>query len=322
MKSVTIQKNDAGQRLNKFIEKSFPLIPASLMYKSIRTKNIKVNKKRCTPDQKLSEGDVVDLWLKDEFFVRPPHKYEFMGASDRLDVIYEDDNLLIANKPQGLIVHPDETYEPDTLVYRIQKYLYHKGEYDPQKENSFTPALVNRIDRNTSGMVIAAKTANALRILNAKMKSREIHKQYLCLVCGRPNPAEATLEGYLEKNEKQNRVYIEKKRSAAGKTILTHYKVLDTVGGLSLVEVDLLTGRTHQIRAHMASIGHPLLGDGKYGVNKVNRVSGYLRQALCSYKLTFAFTSDAEELQYLSGRTFEIDDIPFVRDFYAGKIKV
>lgn len=322
MKSVTIQKNDAGQRLNKFIEKSFPLIPASLMYKSIRTKNIKVNKKRCTPDQKLTEGDVVDLWLKDEFFVQPPHKYEFTNASDRLDVIYEDDNLLIANKPQGLIVHPDETYEPDTLVYRIQKYLYHKGEYDPQKENSFTPALVNRIDRNTSGMVIAAKTANALRILNAKMKSREIHKQYLCLVCGRPNPAEATLEGYLEKNEKQNRVYIEKKRSAAGKTIRTHYKVLDTVGGLSLVEVDLLTGRTHQIRAHMASIGHPLLGDGKYGVNKVNRASGYLRQALCSYKLTFAFTSDAEELQYLSGKTFEIDDIPFVRDFYGGKIKV
>lgn len=321
MKQVIIQKNDAGQRLSKFIEKSFPAIPASLMYKSIRTKNIKVNRKRCTPDQKLCEGDLVDIWLKDEFFVQPPHKYDFTQASDRIDVVYEDENVLIVNKPQGLIVHQDEHYEPDTLIFRIQKYLYNKGEYNPDDEHSFAPALVNRIDRNTSGMVISAKNAAALRILNAKMKSREIHKKYLCIVCGRPNPPEATLEGYLEKNESQNRVYIETKRSATGKTIRTHYKVLDTVGQFSLVEVDLLTGRTHQIRAHMASIGHPLLGDGKYGTNKINRGSGYSKQVLCSYQLTFAFTTDAEELNYLSGKRFELEDIPFVKDFYAGKIQ-
>ncbi len=321
MKQVVIQKNDAGQRLSKFIEKSFPAIPASLMYKSIRTKNIKVNRKRCTPDQKLCEGDLVDIWLKDEFFVQPPHKYDFTQASDRIDVVYEDENVLIVNKPQGLIVHQDEQYESDTLIFRIQKYLYNKGEYNPDDEHSFAPALVNRIDRNTSGMVISAKNAAALRILNAKMKSREIHKKYLCIVCGRPNPPEATLEGYLEKNESQNRVYIETKRSATGKTIRTHYKVLDTVGQFSLVEVDLLTGRTHQIRAHMASIGHPLLGDGKYGTNKINRGSGYSKQVLCSYQLTFAFTTDAEELNYLSGKRFELEDIPFVKDFYAGKIQ-
>lgn len=321
MKQVIIQKNDAGQRLSKFIEKSFPAIPTSLMYKSIRTKNIKVNRKRCTPDQKLCEGDLVDIWLKDEFFVQPPHKYDFTQASDRIDVVYEDENVLIVNKPQGLIVHQDEHYEPDTLIFRIQKYLYNKGEYNPDDEHSFAPALVNRIDRNTSGMVISAKNAAALRILNAKMKSREIHKKYLCIVCGRPNPPETTLEGYLEKNESQNRVYIETKRSATGKTIRTHYKVLDTVGQFSLVEVDLLTGRTHQIRAHMASIGHPLLGDGKYGTNKINRGSGYSKQVLCSYQLTFAFTTDAEELNYLSGKRFELEDIPFVKDFYAGKIQ-
>lgn len=318
---MVIQKNDAGQRLSKFIEKSFPAIPASLMYKSIRTKNIKVNRKRCTPDQKMCEGDLVDIWLKDEFFVQPPHKYDFTQASDRIDVVYEDENVLIVNKPQGLIVHQDEQYESDTLIFRIQKYLYNKGEYNPDDEHSFAPALVNRIDRNTSGMVISAKNAAALRILNAKMKSREIHKKYLCIVCGRPNPPEATLEGYLEKNESQNRVYIETKRSATGKTIRTHYKVLDTVGQFSLVEVDLLTGRTHQIRAHMASIGHPLLGDGKYGTNKINRGSGYSKQVLCSYQLTFAFTTDAEELNYLSGKRFELEDIPFVKDFYAGKIQ-
>ena len=320
MKSVTIQKNDAGQRLNKYIEKSFPAIPSSLMYKSIRTKNIKVNRKRCTPDQKLSEGDVVDLWLKDEFFVPPPRRYEFTGASDRLSIIYEDDNLMIVNKPQGLIVHPDENYEPDTLIFRIQKYLNRTGAYNPDNECSFTPALVNRIDRNTSGLVIAAKNANALRILNAKMKAREIHKQYLCIVCGRPNPPEATIEDYLEKNEAQNRVYIDKKRNPNAKTIVTHYRTILTIGDFSLVEVDLLTGRTHQIRAHMASIGHPLLGDGKYGTNRINRRSGYLKQALCSYKLTFDFKTDAEELQYLNGRTFEIQDIPFVQAFYSGEI--
>ena len=320
MKQIIIQKNDAGQRLNKFIEKSFPAIPASLMYKSIRTKNIKVNRKRCTPDQKLCEGDLVDIWLKDEFFTPPQHKYEFSNASDKLNVVYEDENILIADKPQGLLVHPDENYETDTLIFRIQKYLNEKGEYIPDKENSFTPALVNRIDRNTAGLVIAAKNAASLRILNAKMKSREIHKKYLCIVCGRPSPAEATLEGYLEKNEKQNRVYIEKKRSDSGKTIRTHYKVLDTINNFSLVEIDLLTGRTHQIRAHMASISHPLLGDGKYGTNRVNRAAGYYKQALCSYKLTFDFTTDAEELNYLNGKCFETQNIPFLKDFYAGKI--
>lgn len=320
MKQIVIQKNDAGQRLNKFIEKSFPTIPASLMYKSIRTKNIKVNRKRCTPDQKLCEGDLVDIWLKDEFFAPPQHKYEFSNASDKLNVVYEDENILIADKPQGLLVHPDENYEPDTLIFRIQKYLNKKGEYIPDKEKSFTPALVNRIDRNTAGLVIAAKNAASLRILNAKMKSREIHKKYLCIVCGRPSPAEATLEGYLEKNEKQNRVYIEKKRSDSGKTIRTHYKVLDTINNFSLVEIDLLTGRTHQIRAHMASISHPLLGDGKYGTNRVNRAAGYYKQALCSYKLTFDFTTDAEELNYLNGKCFETQNIPFLKDFYAGKI--
>lgn len=321
MKSVIINKNDAGQRLNKFIEKTFPAIPVSMMYKSIRTKNIKVNKKRCTPDQRLCEGDLVDIWLKDEFFEQPPHKYDFANASDKLDIIYEDENILIANKPQGLIVHPDDNYEPDTLIFRIQKYLYNKGEFNPKNEQSFTPALINRIDRNTSGMVISAKNATSLRVLNSKMKSREIHKKYLCIVCGRPKPSEATLEGFLEKNEKQNRVYIEKNRSASGKTIKTHYKTIETINNFSLVEVDLLTGRTHQIRAHMASIGHPLLGDGKYGTNEVNRKSGYSKQALCSYKLTFEFKTDAEALNYLCGKTFKIENIPFVNDFYAGKIK-
>ncbi|MBQ1414055.1 MAG: RluA family pseudouridine synthase [Clostridia bacterium] len=321
MKQVIVGKNDAGQRLSKFIEKSFPAIPASLMYKSIRTKNIKVNRKRCTPDQKLCEGDLVDIWLKDEFFTPPIRQYEFLQASDKLDVVYEDDNILIANKPQGLIVHQDERYEPDTLIFRIQKYLYSKGEYLPDEEQSFVPALVNRIDRNTAGMVISAKNAAALRILNAKMKAREIHKKYLCLVCGCPHPAEATLEGYLEKNESQNRVYIETKRSASGKTIRTHYKVVETIGDISLVEVDLLTGRTHQIRAHMASIGHPLLGDGKYGTNQINHRHGYTKQALCAYQLTFDFPTDAEELNYLRGKQIELTEIPFVQDFYAGHIR-
>ena len=173
------------------------------------------------------------------------------------------------------------------MIARVQRYLYEKGEYDPQKENSFAPALVNRIDRNTGGIVIAAKNAEALRILNDKMKAREMEKYYLCIVHGRMKEKEATLTGYLEKNESKNRVYITHKATSQTKSIKTRYRVLEERGPYSLLEVQLLTGRTHQIRAHMASIGHPLVGDGKYGTNAQNKATGYKQQALYAYRLFF-----------------------------------
>lgn len=320
LKSFTVSKNDADQRLDKFINKSVPLLPKSLMYKYIRLKRIKVNRKRAEISTRLKIGDVVDMYINDEFFEPAPEKYDFLGAGKKLNIIYEDENILLCDKPMGLLCHPDDKEYVDTLIGRIKRYLYEKGEYLPDKEFSFTPSLVNRIDRNTAGIVISAKNAETLRILNDKMKHRELHKYYLCIVHGEPKKKKDTLTGYLEKDEKKNRVFVSKRPVKNGKTIKTKYEVLKSDGNFSLVEIELLTGRTHQIRAHMASIGHPLLGDGKYGTNALNKGTGYKKQALYSYKLIFDFTSPAGILEYLNKKTFEVKS-PYILDEFDSVTK-
>ena len=315
MRQIEITKNDSGQRLDKFLTKRFKNMPQSLMYKYIRTKYIKLNGKKCEISSRLNEGDILTLYIKDEFFEEQPDEYDFLKAPVKIDIIYEDENIMLLNKKPGLIVHPDENYHFDSLIARVQHYLYDKGEYEPKKENSFAPALVNRIDRNTGGIVIAAKNAETLRIMNQKVKDRELEKLYLCIAVGIFEKKSDLLTGYLEKNEKQNRVYISKKPTENSKTIKTKYRVLSEKNGLSLLEVDLLTGRTHQIRAHLASIGHPLLGDGKYGKNEINRKMGYKWQALYSYKLSFNFTTDGGILEYLNGRTFTAPEVWFTDYF-------
>lgn len=319
-KVITISSNDAGQRLDKFLTKAYRDLPVSRMYRAIRQKDIKLNGKRCEIATKLQTGDELTLFLPEEFLNEAPPVYDFMGASRQLDIVYEDAQLMLLNKKAGLLVHPDEKEYRDTLIFRIQRYLYEQGEYDPAQEASFTPALVNRIDRNTSGIVIAAKTAAALRILNAKLKQREIHKFYLCIVHGTMPKPEDTLEAFLEKNETQNRVYISKEFHPGARSIVTRYRVLDEQNGLSLLEIELLTGRTHQIRAHLASIGHPLLGDGKYGTNALNKGTGFHQQALCSYKLRFDFSAPAGELEYLNGREFVLQEVGFAEAFRRGQI--
>ena len=318
--TLTIAKNDAGQRLDKFLTKTYRNLPTSLLYKAIRKKDIRVNGKRCEAAQRLAEGDSVYLFLPEDALEVAPPTYEFMHASRQLDVVYEDDQVMLLNKKAGLLVHPDDREFADTLIFRVQRYLYEKGEYDPDAEQSFAPALVNRIDRNTSGIVIAAKTAAALRILNEKLKNREIQKYYLCIVHGKMPKQEDTLEGYLEKNEAQNRVYVSDSARQGARTIRTRYRVLEQQVDLSLLEIHLLTGRTHQIRAHMASIGHPLLGDGKYGTNALNKGTGFNKQALCSYRLAFDFTTDAGELNYLKGKEFTLTDVWFADQFRRGEI--
>ncbi len=310
MREIVIGKNDANQRLDKFLTKRFKSMPKSLMYKYIRTKYIKVNNKRCEISTMLNEGDILKLFIKEEFFDddnSQQENYDFLKAPTKLDIIYEDENILLINKKPGVIVHPDEKYHFDSLISRVLHYLYDKKEYNPKDDKAFAPALVNRIDRNTGGIVIAAKNAESLRALNAKMKTRELTKLYLCMVQGTLKHKQGLLDGYLEKNEKKNKVIILKKPTPNSKPVKTKYTVISNINGNSLVEVDLLTGRTHQIRAHMSSIGHPLLGDTKYGYKRRNDNDFYKYQALYAYKITFNFTSDAGCIEYLNGKSFEVN---------------
>ena len=317
MKEIQIRKNDAGQRLDRFVGKAVPLLPESLLQKYIRLKRIKRNGKGAKRDVRLVEGDVLQLYINDEFFERPTEENAWLKiATPRLDIVYEDENILLADKKPGVLCHSAGEWSWDTLISNIQAYLRQSGEWDPKAENAFTPALCNRIDRNTGGIVIAAKTAEALRILNDKIKDREMEKRYLCIVHGRPKPPEGLIENYLRRDEKRKQVTLHRTRVPGAKTARTRYRTLTSHGRLSLVECELLTGRTHQIRAHMASIGCPLLGDGKYGTNELNRPYGETGQALYAYSLTFRFAQDAGALQYLNGKTFKVKDIPFVKKYF------
>ncbi len=316
MRTITINKNDANQRLDKFLSKRFKTMPKSLMYKYIRTKYIKLNGKRCSIDDVLNEGDVLTFYIKDEFFEAKYDEFEFMKAPKKLSIVYEDDNIIIIDKPEGILAHPDKTYHFDSMVARVQHYLYDKGEYDPKSENSFSPAMANRLDRNTGGLIIAAKNASALKELNLLIKERRIKKLYLCICEGAPKKQEGLLTGTLTKDEKKNKVSV-KNSSDDGKEIATAYKVIDSKGKYSLIEVDLLTGRTHQIRAHMASIKTPLAGDTKYGGHPL-RVKGHTGQALYSYKLRFGEIEDSL-LSYLSGKEFTAKNVWFQKD---GKVNI
>ena len=318
MKEFTIGPNDAGQRLDRFLAKAVPLLPASLAQKYIRLKRIKLGGKRVDRDTRLKEGDVLQLYINDEFFDKPREDNAYLTvAAPKLNMVFEDEHMLLVDKRPGLAVHPHDGAEYGrTLIDHIQAYLYQKKEWRPRDENAFTPALCNRIDRNTGGIVIAAKTAEALRVMNQKIKDRELDKRYLAIVEGTPKPRDGSLKGYLFKDAKKNRVFVTDTPQAGSKSCQTNYKTIASKNGLSLVECELITGRTHQIRAQFAHAGHPLLGDGKYG--KLDKRFDRNYQALYSYKLTFTFSTEAGSLEPLNGKSFQVDKVDFVEEYFPG----
>ncbi len=302
MKEIIINKNEGGQRIDKFLSKRFKTMPQSLIYKFLRTKRVKLNGKKAAPGDFIEENDVLTFYISDEFFSDANEEKAYTHIKPQLNIVYEDDNVILVDKPVGLLCHSDENEGYNTLINHIKAYLAEKGEYNTNE--AFAPALCNRIDRNTCGIVIAAKTAAALRDMNRRIKERSVKKIYLAAVHGVPEKKAGTLTDYIRKDEKANRVFLSKtKKHDEEKTAVTKYIVLETASDISLVEAELVTGRTHQIRAQFAAIGHPLLGDGKYAVNKKDRQLGYSHQSLCSYKLKFNSTEN-DSLSYLDGKTF------------------
>ena len=239
MREFTIGKNDAGQRLDRFLSKAMPLLPPALLQKYIRIKRVKCNGARCQRDQRLGVGDVLQVYINDEFFEQPREDNLFLTLfQPRLDILYEDENLLLVDKRPGLVVHADETEKVNTLINHIQAYLYQKREWNPKWENAFAPALCNRIDRNTGGIVIAAKNAEALRVLTAKIRDREIAKKYLCVTLGAMKPPEGKLECFLLKDEGKKQVSVYHRPVPGGKSAVTLYRTVRNKGALSLVEAE------------------------------------------------------------------------------------
>lgn len=319
MKEFTIGVNDSGQRLDKFLQKAVKKLPKSMMYKAIRTKNIKLNSKRCKPETMLCEGDVLRLFINDDFFSEDTKSVDksFLNAPNSLDILYEDENILVVNKSLELACHTDNSNKMDTLIDRVKHYLYEKGDYNPSQEQSFTPALCNRLDKNTCGIVIAAKNAKSLREMNERIRLGEIKKLYLCLCAKNSKVNVGTGVAYHKKDSIENKVYISDVIKDGYKKIITKINRISEFGNNSLCEVELVTGRTHQIRAYLSHIGLPILGDSKYGISGINGGRKFPYQALCAYKLRFEFEGNGD-LNYLKGREFELTDIWFLKDKFCG----
>ena len=324
MKSFVINENDAGQRLDKFVAKTTRGMPKSLLYKYIRQKRVKVNRARAHEGDVLSAGDVVEMWIPDEFFGENGLP-DYTRVKLVPEIVYEDGDILLCDKKPGVLAHLGdegdknraEGAERETLVFALTAYLVNKGEYDPAAEHSFAPALCNRIDRNTGGIVILAKNAAALRSVNEAIRENRVTKRYLCVVHGRLL-GEKTKTAYHLKDYRTNTARITANQIPGSKKIITAYRALayDPERDLTLCGITLVTGRTHQIRAHMAFLGWPLLGEGKYAKNADDRRLGYSYQALYSCSVSFRFGED-DVLAHLNGKTCSVsgENISFLSLF-------
>ena len=311
--TYTVTPEEDGRMVKGILRGSLQLSYTLLKSLKWRENAILLNGQSVHVNTIVHAGDTVSVVLSE----RTPREDLYCANAAKPDIVYEDENILLVDKKPGVLCHSAGVWDYNTLIANIQAYMAQKGEWRPKEENSFTPALCNRIDRNTGGIVIAAKNAAALRVLNDKIRDREIEKYYLCAVRGRPKPESGRLENYLFKDADKNQVYVKSKPEPGARTAVTEYRVLRTNGALSLVECRLLTGRTHQIRAQMAHAGWPLLGDGKYGVERVNRSYGEKGQALYSYRLEFTFQTDAGCLEYLRGKEFRVKSVDFAEKYFG-----
>ena len=314
MKSFTAGPNENGVRLSRFVEGVTKDMPRSMMYKAFRNKRIKVNGKRAEPDTRLSAGDLIELYINDEFFPvsKPTAKTVKPRRQPPVTVVYEDENFAVLYKPAHLLCHSDRTGDAN-LVDAFAAYLEAKGEYDPHAEKRFAPALCNRLDRGTEGLVLAAKSYAALRDLNAIIRDDMMKKEYLTITVGAP--PQGRFVAWLQHSEKNNKVRIHARESEGYKQIITEVTVIRQAGPFALCRIGLITGRTHQIRAHLAYLGHPVLGDIKYGNHKMNERTGLKTQALCAQRLTFGRIHEENTLQYLSGRVIKLNDPEIVKTY-------
>ena len=314
MKSFTAGSNENGVRLSRFVEGVTKDMPRSMMYKAFRNKRIKVNGKRAEPDTRLSAGDLIELYINDEFFPvgKPAAKTAKPRRQPPVTVVYEDENFAVLYKPAHLLCHSDRTGDAN-LVDAFAAYLEAKDEYDPHAEKRFAPALCNRLDRSTEGLVLAAKSYAALRDLNAIIRDDMMKKEYLTITVGAP--PQGRFVAWLQHSEKNNKVRIHARESEGYKQIITEVTVIRQAGPFALCRIGLITGRTHQIRAHLAYLGHPVLGDIKYGNHKMNERTGLKTQALCAQRLTFGRIPEENTLQYLSGRVIKLNDPEIVKTY-------
>ena len=316
MKSIQVDRSWDGRRLTRFLQKAMPSATMGQIRRFLRLGRVKVDGRRADEETVLRESAVVDMYVEDEFFAEAERADPFYSKiRPKLTILYEDEQVMLLSKRAGLVCHPDEGEKVHTLLTYAQAYLYQKGEWNPKTD--FAPALCNRIDRFTAGIVILAKTQEALRAMDAKIRTHEVQKYYLCVVHGRMKYPEGTLRHWLTKKPEQKKVTVLRKNEPGSKEAVTYYQVIDERDGLTLCECLLGTGRTHQIRAQFAAIGHPLLGDNQYGQAKLNEKTGRVSgQALCAYRLIFDFEGDAGCLAGLDGLTVQVKDVPFVHEYF------
>ena len=302
MHTFTIGANDAGQRADKFLLKACPKLPKSLLYKTFRKKDVKLNGKRIPPEVFVSAGDVLQVYLPEEFFVSAK-KTEKNVRLQMPEIVYEDAQIALLKKPVNLPVHADDKGSADTLQGRFLYYLAASGAYDPETEQSFTPALCNRLDRNTEGFVIGAKTAAALREVNEMIREHRVRKHYLCVTAGAPPKQHDTVKAYHRRREGHD-AEISAVPLEGFREIVTEYELLQKHDDIALLLVTLHTGRTHQIRAQMAALGCPVLGDNRYGNAAANRRYGEQHQLLAACFLAFDVPDHAEACRQLHSKAF------------------